>query len=1062
MSRNRKRSDQVTAILLAVFMALSVPAVYGAAAAAGPTTPDNTTGDSPTNDTTVPTDLSALETADAVLEDQQGDATLARTQVDLTQQLWAIADDPSRSDREQAVDMADAMLEQRKQWAAKKNRPLSPGMVPLFETSQTKLKGANLLLESDESLQDENGLTRAVSKAKQGTKMQAALADKGVTLESGLPSVETQNHASPSAATMAIMDRYGVTPTAGDLAAMQELDNLPEPKRSAITDYLDAFLAFQRTTAEGDFTRTLTARNQLLDATATLNDALENTDPPGVATPQHNDEVNQDVMGNHVGADAENSVNGKTQIGCVEASVHEGATQSVGPVTQEAGVQIDGHFCVLQMGNSNDQVYNHNTVVLIDEGGNDEYHMNAGGTNLDDDTSSKTNPFEPSPNGAFDEQHGATNVSNPFRPFPPGFLGENKQVPINNSADFDVAAALVDLGSGNDNYTRSEPIGWGQRGGAHIGSGFLVDEGGSDQYGNSTAFDSHFGTNGGAVGLLSDTDDCCTDTVATGFLLDIGSNDETGNANKPQPTYDTYRAGSVGANGGATKGGQKVAGFLMDMAGKSNYTAYSMGTNGGASESQGLLADLGTTTDRYKAEALGTNGGSLYTGAPPGCSGTPATCSPGGFIVDNGGGDEYHATSQGTNGGGHSQSNGFIMDDGTGTDTYQAGHSYEQDVAERSPSSFDTGPLSRQAGIQGVNGGGYEGGLGLIVDVEDTTNYLAGDGQGSNGGGYLQGYGQIVDTGGDDTYKAGIGYTKDNTSNFSNFPNNPGFPPKITHPSAGSNGGAATGGVGGITDTAGSDDYIAEDGQFGGVNGTNAGGWSLGTGAVGLIADRDGKDTYKATAKDGPVTGANGGGSGFGRSSTAATLDPTFAAKCQVIEDLNGAQNVTNVPNKGPCRAPAGTALRATGTLVDNGTTKNVPGNGKGLIDKYIATAKDTTADGTPSNETVAGANGGAFNLTSTGLLVDERGGGETYKAVAATKTQGVNGGVHVPLVDSLTSGTANAPGTALLLDAAGDNDEYTDDNCGTTTDDTVLPKGIAGAQIDSTEFPVVPPEGCN
>lgn len=1052
MSKKRKRADQVAAILLAAIMVLSVQAVFATAVAAGPEatdettigeTPtddtngdsptDNTTGENPTSDTTIPTGETPLDTADAVLANQPGDATVARSQLGLVRDLQTIID--SRSGRTQALDLADATLEHRKQMAASRDKPLSPDMVPLFDVAQTKGEGSNTLLETE----------GAIAKAKKGTKLQAALADDSVTMDSDLPDIRTQNHVSPSSATMALMDRYGARATAEDVAAMQKLDDLPEPTRTALTDYLNAFLAFQRTTAQGDFTRTMAARIQLLDATADLNDALENTDGPGLATPQHSgDEFDSDNHENNnnvsIQVDADESNSGKTQIGCVEASVQrklvdESITNpgvgSGNDFPVEGGVDVDHHFCVLQLGDSSDQTYTHNTVVLIDEGGNDKYHMNAGGTNLDDDTRDINDPFGET--DKWESNHGATNVTHPMKPLAPAPgppLGENKNFPINNSVDADVAAALVDMGSGDDNYTQKKALGWGQRGGAHLGSGFLVDQGGSDEYGDSeygseSAADSHFGTNGGASANLAETEDCCEDFVATGFLLDMGSNTPGVNNGK-----DTYLAGSMGTNGGSAKGDNQVSGFILDMEGPSNYTAYSSGTNGGGASGQGFLYD-GGGDDIYNAEFGGTNGGGYRTGLP--CAGQ-FPCGPGGFLVDGGGGDTYKATSEGTNGGGTEQANGFILDDGAGTDTYKVGHSDKTGDTEfdrRSPSSFNTGPVSRQAGIQGVNGGGYENGVGVLIDTESTSNYKAGDGLGSNGGGALLGAGLIVDNGGDDLFKAGIAYTSKSTFDH------PSDFVEITHPSAGSNGGGATGGVGSIVDASGSDDYYALGGQFGGVNATNGGGWALGVGAAGLAFDADGEDNYNVTVEDGPITGANGGGSGYGASNVGNVLDATYEAlNSSGLCEVDGVQTCHQLP--------FADSVRATGTLFDNGTVDhNPPGNAKGIADDYKVVTIDT--DNSDDNERVAGVNGGAFKASSTGLLVEQQGDYEEYNATAANgKTLGVNGGVNVPLSNQ------DGVGAAVLLDAAGTGDDYTQEQCD-STDDTWLPKGIAGAQIDST-----------
>lgn len=129
--------------------------------------------------------------------------------------------------------------------------------------------------------------------------------------------------------------------------------------------------------------------------------------------------------------------------------------------------------------------------------------------------------------------------------------------------------------------------------------------------------------------------------------------------------------------------------------------------------------------------------------------------------------------------------------------------------------------------------------------------------------------------------------------------------------------------------------------------------------------------------------------------------------------------------------------------------------------DHYIANAINTTANNNSANETVAGVNGGAFNTSSTGTLVDAHG-KDNYTANATksseTATRGVNGGVQDELTPNISgNGVNESIGVGLLLDASapvspsnGDGDIYIDDRCGYQTDDTVVPKGIAGHQIDA------------
>lgn len=1007
--------ETVLAVVLSVLMVLSISVGLVGAAAAAPDDgsslgEDSTTAADASNESSTETssdsDASGLATAESALADAPGNTTLARDQLALVGEIHDI--ESSTSGTDEALAIAEAVLAQRQQWAASPDKPLPASMVPQFEVARTKLDASRKLLETDENYESSDSLSAAVAKAKQGTKMQAAMGNEDLTVDSELPDVETPNHESPSAAVLAIMDRYGVTPTAEDRAELQALDDLPDRTRTALTDFLDAYLAFQRNTAEDDVTGTFAARNQLLDETVSLNDALQDADTntPGVASPQ---------------AD-----HGDNRIGCVDESAPSNTNPS------------DPTFCVLiydDTGSGNS--YNTNSVLLVDTGGSDHYDMNAGGTNLDDDCNGITNDISTS------QSH--------LDPEPP-------------TTDTGVATALVDYGSRSDNYTRTKAIGCGQRGGALMGSGFLLDAGGADEYGNATNRDpANSATNGGAESSLFSAGGGAGffgAQPAHGFLLDAG-----GNTNK-----DEFIAGSQGTNGGAVNSHALAYGFLMNTNGQADYSARAVGVNGGSEDrGNGFLADLGSSDDTYDTEAKGTNGGGIYQS------------KYGGFLLDAGGADTYTATSQGTNGGGTQQGSGFLLDNGAGSDDFITGHENQTDRFTAPIFSFETGNVSRQQGFQGVNGGGHENGVGVLINADSARDdlYKAGDGQGANGGAFQEAAGLLVDTGGSstgpnvaggDNYTAGYDPTAGSEWNNPKYNPFPGVP-EVRKPSAGTNGGGTSKGVGALVDTenrtVGKDTLLALDGHFGGVNGTNGGGWSFGTGGVGLLANSGGeKDTYKVLATDGPISGANGGGSGYGQHSVTGAHNPAFEER--------------NFP-----------ALRATGTLADM----------DGASDEYIVNA---TNNDTIDNETVAGVNGGAFGPTSVGLLIDTNisadspgssgaSDEDTYEVNATnnTNTSGVNGGVDVGPITLHVNETAgnrtigvnrtvqNPAGEnktvneseripkikeidqrhridqlsegafGLLLDTGGIKDTYKQDTCGPVKDDTWLTKGLAGAQID-------------
>lgn len=207
------------------------------------------------------------------------------------------------------------------------------------------------------------------------------------------------------------------------------------------------------------------------------------------------------------------------------------------------------------------------------------------------------------------------------------------------------------------------------------------------------------------------------------------------------------------------------------------------------------------------------NGGSdTYTGANGGSN------SGVGFLLDLGQSDDtYKAENTGTNGGGADGGVGFLVDAG-GQDTYSATKEGTNGGANNGVGFLldGGGADSYTAETVGTNGGSRNG-RGLLVDVgESDDTYTAGTKEGghvesfgaTNGGGNGRGSGMLFDTAGDDSYSALF---------------------------SGTNGGAVNGASGLLVDGAGNDSYTALQ------NGTNGGAES----AVGLLLDISGHDSYE-------------------------------------------------------------------------------------------------------------------------------------------------------------------------------------------------------------------------
>ena len=249
----------------------------------------------------------------------------------------------------------------------------------------------------------------------------------------------------------------------------------------------------------------------------------------------------------------------------------------------------------LSMGD-NDDVYETDIALLIDEGGNDTYRNNAGGSNLVGGSPCELAAVIPSPAAALIDEGGndhytsgrSCGANGGGAAMRAGFLYDGGpeddtylagDFGVNGGGDFGGVGFLYDE-HGGTSYTGGSN---GVNGGGSLGIGLLVDGDGADFY---TAGDN--GTNGGAQ-------------FGAGGLLDLAHN-------------DTYRAGSIGTNGGANGG----VGFLIDVRGFDSYTAGSGGVNGGASTGLGLLLDL-RDSDSYTDSEGGS--GVNRTVAPKGVAG---------------------------------------------------------------------------------------------------------------------------------------------------------------------------------------------------------------------------------------------------------------------------------------------------------------------------------------------------------------------------------------------------------------------------------------------------------
>lgn len=291
----------------------------------------------------------------------------------------------------------------------------------------------------------------------------------------------------------------------------------------------------------------------------------------------------------------------------------------------------------------------------------------------------------------------------------------------------------------------------------------------------------------------------------------------------------------------------------------------------------------------------------------------------------------------------------------------------------------------------GVNGGAITG-SGLLVDLAGEDTYQARYGA-VNGGGAYVGLGALFDRSGNDTYDI-LG--------------------------SASQGGGGFKGAGLLVDLAGDDEYrsLADAG-------VNGGAWRFQ--GLGALVDAGGSDGYLVYEGESPWSGRGVNGGAYGSSSTGFLLDAS-----------------------GDDRYPTSTPQTrggANGGAVDGGVGFLIDGSGN---DRYTGTNR--------------GVNGGALVGGSLGMLTDLDG-DDAYTATSGATNGGALWHGHGHLVDASGDDTYEAGGTGangagqfayatgLLLDGSG-TDRYEDNQGGTGTDKTVVPKGVMGAQLDIPHLP--------
>lgn len=497
----------------------------------------------------------------------------------------------------------------------------------------------------------------------------------------------------PSEALDRLAGVHGEQLTTDQQEAAARLDALEDPLRSALTDLVGAFLVLHSTTKEAYAAADVETLTSWSAQTAREGETKD---------PWSSDHGFNPLL--EAGVDLGPVLSARSQLLLAIVDLHDalqGTTaltlDTCTPVQVPPAFSIDLAEC--------DNTYTEDFFLLVDAGGNDAYHNNAGGSNVLDGGC----PLDDAGSAAALVDLGGNDVfGDPSNPRGCGV----------NGGGANGAGLLVSAG-GDDVFNAGVH---GTNGGGNFGSGFALNVGGNDTY-TGASIGVNGGSNGG-IGMLVD--------LAGDDLYEAGGGGTNGGSFGGSGTLidgsgdDEYRAGGSATNGGASASG---AGFLLDASGENAYQAGSPGTNGGGSGLQGagfLLDGPGGST--FQAGPYGTNGGG---------SGVAGV----GLLVSLGGDDSFVANERGTNGGAYGYGAAGFLVNAAGNDTYQGGHS-------------------------GSSGGARQGGVGLVFDADGDDHYFHvappnpphppfQGSFGTNGGGYMGSVGALIETGGDDVYEAG-------------------------------------------------------------------------------------------------------------------------------------------------------------------------------------------------------------------------------------------------------------------------------------------------------------------
>jgi parallel beta-helix repeat protein len=325
--------------------------------------------------------------------------------------------------------------------------------------------------------------------------------------------VATGGYTSVDEAVLALAEHHDVTMGPSEMAAWGQLRDLPAAVRNPLADLIGAFLALDTSSRADMGEPALSPWESALPPDA----PRKTPERSGLVLPGSTDSEPASIPSFH-----------RTRVKFLDATeelvaaFHATPPKAYTKVGPAASVNLCPALALDLQGHDNH--YEQDCALVLDIGGKDTYHNNAGGSNLAGGACHlvPVGPGEWTAAAVVDLGQGDDVYGDPLNP---------RRCGANGGGAFGLGH-LIDAG-GTDTYVAG---GYGTNGGGRRGAGLLIDASGSDTYQAG-----HEGTNGGSY-------------IGHGLLIDLGGD-------------DTYEARHFGTNGGSEAG----TGALLDAGGRDYY-----------------------------------------------------------------------------------------------------------------------------------------------------------------------------------------------------------------------------------------------------------------------------------------------------------------------------------------------------------------------------------------------------------------------------------------------------------------------------------------------------------